>query len=283
MAAGAGAAAGGDAVSALATSGLPRRLVRAVQRLAPPARGPGATVLAYHLVGGGTGSPVDLPEDLFRRQVEELAGLAEVVSLGEAVRRLTMADAGAQRPLAVLTFDDAYANFLDCAWPVLAELGLPATLFVPVGFLDGTHPPPIRGADLPPARWAELAAAVAGGRLEIGSHSWTHRDLRTLAAEEVRNELGRARRRLEERLETHAAAFCYPRGLWSRRIEREVAAVHEVAVIGGGGRLAAGRVRPLRIERVSLRRDGPASLAPLLRARTWLEERWADRLRRLRR
>lgn len=270
-------------MTALATPSLARRLVRSGQRLVPAPRGPGATVLAYHLVGAGTGSPVDLPDDLFRRQVEEIAAVAEVVALGEAVRFLAVPGASAARPLAVLTFDDAYANFLDRAWPVLDELGLPATLFVPVGFLDGTHPPPIRGADLPPARWDDLATAVAGGRLEIGSHSWTHRDLRALPEEEVRDELGRARQRLEDRLESPAAAFCYPRGLWSRRIERQVGAVHDLAVIGGGGRLAADRVRPLRIERVSLRRDGPASLAPLLHASVWLEERWADRLRRLRR
>jgi peptidoglycan/xylan/chitin deacetylase (PgdA/CDA1 family) len=265
----------------LATPSLPRRLARIAQRLVPAPRGPGATVLAYHLVGAGTGSPVDLSEDVFRRQVEELASLAEVVPLGEAVRRLTGPRAGAERPLAVLTFDDAYANFLARAWPVLAELELPATLFVPVGFLDGTHPPPIRGADLPPARWEDLAAAVAGGRLEVGAHSWTHRDLRRLPDGELDRELGAARRRLADRLNVEIEAFCYPRGLWSRRLERRVTDEYAWAAIGGGRRWAPPQSR-WRVQRVSLRSDGPASLAPILAAPVWLEEWAADRVRRAR-
>lgn len=266
-------------MTALATPSLARRLVRSAQRLVPAPRGPGVTVLAYHLVGAGTGSPVDLPDDLFRRQVEELAAVAEVVPLGEAVRRLTSPDARAARPLAVLTFDDAYANFLERAWPMLDELGLPATLFVPVGFLDGTHPPPIHGVDLPPAHWEDLAAAVAGGRLEIGAHSWTHRDLRRLPDAALGRELGAARRRLAERLGVEIAAFCYPRGLWNRRLERRVATEYSLAVVGGGRRWAPPQT-PLRVQRVSLRRDGPAALAPIVPAPIWLEEWAADLVRR---
>ena len=42
-------------------------------------------------------------------------------------------------PMSVLiTFDDAYRDFAEIAWPVMQQYGLPATLFVPTGYPD--HP-----------------------------------------------------------------------------------------------------------------------------------------------
>lgn len=254
-----------------------RRLLRTVQRLLP-ASGDGATVLAYHLVGADTGGPVDLDPAVFRHQMEELREAAAVVPL----RSFAAAAAdGERRPRVAITFDDAYANFFERAWPVLADLGLPATLFVPVGFVEGTHPPPIRGTGhLPAATWSDLAAE-AGGLLDVGSHSWTHRDLRRLPDGDLEQEFAASRRRLADRLEVEVTSFCYPRGLWDRRVERRVATEYAQAVIGGGRRWGAEQ-SPWRVQRVSLRRDGPRSLAPLLAAPVWLEEWAADRARRLR-
>jgi peptidoglycan/xylan/chitin deacetylase (PgdA/CDA1 family) len=36
----------------------------------------------------------------------------------------------------MITFDDAYANFAECAWPIMKRYGLPATLFVATAFPD---------------------------------------------------------------------------------------------------------------------------------------------------
>lgn len=38
----------------------------------------------------------------------------------------------------VVTVDDGYRDFYDIGWPVLREQGVPATLFVTTGFVDGT-------------------------------------------------------------------------------------------------------------------------------------------------
>jgi peptidoglycan/xylan/chitin deacetylase (PgdA/CDA1 family) len=251
-------------------------------------------VLGYHLVGAGTSSPVDLPEALFRRQMEELADAADVLPLEEAVARVREPGSGAEaasgpgsaRPLAVVTFDDAYRNFRETAFPILEELGIPATLFVPVGFVEGEHPPPIGPAPLPAASWTELEEMVATGLLTVGSHSWSHPELPTLPEEEVDRELTSSREHLEDRLGVAVRSFCYPRGLWTPRVERRVARVYELATIGGGRRFGPrvrrGHLNPLRIQRVPLRADGPFTLRPVLRARVWLEEWIADAVRRSR-
>ncbi len=258
-----------------------RRVSRQGQRLLG-ASPPGVTILAYHLVEAGTGSPVDLPLAAFRRQLEELAERAEVVPLSRAAEDLVNGEAPA-RDRVVLTFDDAFANFAESAWPALDQLDLPVTLFVPTDFLDGRGAAPLSGAEaLPPVSWSWLADAVATGRLELGSHSRSHPDLRRLPVSGLDAELADSRQRIVERTGFDPRHFCYPRALWSGRVERSVARVYRGAVIGGGRKNRPG-VSPWRLQRVSVRRDGPASPASLVRAPVVLEEWLADRARRWRR
>jgi len=75
---------------------------------------------------------------VFRRQMEYLARTCEVGNPDDQVRLESGGNVPAARPLAVVTADDGYADFMTCAFPVLRELGLPATLFVTTGFVDGT-------------------------------------------------------------------------------------------------------------------------------------------------
>jgi|GEM_PF-1281285 len=263
---------------------LGRKAVRWIQPLLTASeRDPGATILAYHLVGAGTNSVVDLPSHRFRHQMEELKGIAEVVPLAEVTDG--PARRASARPRVALTFDDAYANFHGSVWPVLQQLQLPATLFVPVGFIEKTIPPPIAGTDgLAPCSWSqlsEMSASTTGTRVEIGSHTYSHADLPSLDERGLRHELADSKTRLQDRLETRIPAFCYPRARWHRRVEKWVSRVYDLAVVGGGRKVHRG-TPPLRLSRISIRRDMPDSLVPLLRSSVWLEEWLADRLRRWR-
>jgi len=241
-----------------------------------------ASVLAYHLVGAGTTSPVDLPEEVFRRQMEELQALARPVHLADLVERIERPSRSESRLVAV-TFDDAFRNFFERVWPVVVEYGIPVTLFVPVGFLEGAAPSPLRGAtDLAPLSWDELREMIRSGLVSVGSHGFLHRDFRRLGADEIGEDLARARETLRRRLGVEARAFCYPRGLWSPRVEQEVARWHDIAVVGGGRRPRAETFAPLRVSRVPLRRDSPLSLRPILEAPIWIEELVADYARRRR-
>src|SRR5215471_4040076 len=68
-------------------------------------------------------SSLSLPLELFRRQLELLRRRFTVVGLDEA------AAAGSPR-VAALTFDDGYRAVYQNAFPVLRDLGLPATVFL---------------------------------------------------------------------------------------------------------------------------------------------------------
>ena len=75
---------------------------------------------------------------LLRRQLAYLASRCQVVDPDEQARVEDGPAIRPVRPLAVITVDDGYADFHDYAFPVLRELGIPATLFVTTGFVDGT-------------------------------------------------------------------------------------------------------------------------------------------------
>jgi len=100
-------------------------------------------VLTYHRVADPETRPdlypsiVSAAPDQFARQMEFLAARYRVISIAE----LDAAGRGECRlpPRAVLiTFDDAYRDFAEAAWPTLRRLGLPVTLFVPTAYPD--HP-----------------------------------------------------------------------------------------------------------------------------------------------
>src|SRR2546422_713898 len=83
-------------------------------------------VLTYHRV--------DDPEG-FSHQMAHLAANYNVISVLDLLSALR--DGRALPPLSVIiTFDDAYRNFEEVAWPVLKRHRLPTTLFVPTGFPD---------------------------------------------------------------------------------------------------------------------------------------------------
>jgi len=80
-----------------------------------------------------------LPVRTFADVCEELARRCTVLPLAEMATALS---AGRRLPenAAAITFDDGYASVHDLALPVLKKLGLPATVFVTTGFVDGDCP-----------------------------------------------------------------------------------------------------------------------------------------------
>jgi GT2 family glycosyltransferase/peptidoglycan/xylan/chitin deacetylase (PgdA/CDA1 family) len=215
-------------------------------RLARQASSSGqAVVLAYHAVADLSDDPVlaeyGVPSG---RLAEQLDGLARrgwtFVDLDAVLRAL----AGEQHlpPRAMLvTFDDAYADFLSAGCPLLAERRIPAVVFAVAGHVGGTNEWDRHlGAGELALLDAEGLRAVAAQGIEIGSHAMTHRPLPSLPPEELDGELRGSASALEALGLPRPRVLAYPYGEWTP----EVAAGARTA-----GYAAAFTVRPGLVER----------------------------------
>jgi peptidoglycan/xylan/chitin deacetylase (PgdA/CDA1 family) len=132
------------------------------------------------------------------------------------------APVAADRPVAAVTFDDALQCVFDHALPVLERHGIPATVFVPTGYLCGPAAwmPVGNGADNGAGRVAARAALAAldPGRVKLGSHSVTHRRLPLLEATAIREELAVSRQTLEEITGAPVTMFALPYGACSAAV-----------------------------------------------------------------
>jgi glycosyltransferase involved in cell wall biosynthesis/peptidoglycan/xylan/chitin deacetylase (PgdA/CDA1 family) len=92
-------------------------------------------ILTYHRIAEVGDAPPGLatPGAVFERQMRWLATTGRAVSLADV-----LAAKREGRPLpddpVLVTFDDAYRDFSQTAWPVLRRLGVPVTVFVPTAY-----------------------------------------------------------------------------------------------------------------------------------------------------
>jgi len=244
-------------------------------------REPGLLVLGYHRVGAGMEREMDLPRDVFAEQMHYLAEHREVVPLVDGVRRLGFP---LERDLVAITFDDGYREVSSQAWPVLRDLGLPATVFLATGFIEGTDPAPIRsgagerGAPPLPLSWDEVGELHASGLVTIGSHSRSHRSFDTLSGAEVAGECATSRSTIERRIGAEVETFAYPAGVVAH--EDVVGAHFRICVGADGAKNVPSSVTPSRLSRVPVRAsDGTFFFRRRLAGLAPFEDRLYDRLR----
>ncbi|MDX6696623.1 MAG: hypothetical protein QOE65_20 [Solirubrobacteraceae bacterium] len=187
----------------------------------------GVRIFGYHRVSAD-GDVLAIPPDVFRRHMEVLAHAdVEVVSLDAALDALAEP---VDARLVCVTFDDAFADVAEQAAPILAEVGFPATVFVPTAILDGNAAYSWY-ADPPPAMtWEQLTMLVADGLWAAEAHSRTHPRLSALSRSAAAEEIAGSRTDLEARLGRPVTSFAYPAGLYT---PREVDLVREAGFRAG--------------------------------------------------
>ncbi|MEJ2219000.1 MAG: polysaccharide deacetylase family protein, partial [Gemmatimonadota bacterium] len=186
-------------------------------------------ILGYHNIvrpeeagRGDTSLHMPLPD--FVDQIERLARTHRIVDLETALNRTA-----SERPLAVITFDDAYRGAVTLGLPELARRGFPAVVFVSPGLLgaDSTwwdelaeagrlSPETRRSALVDLAGRAEAVRARfldgravprlprsygiatvqelrehCGGNVSLGSHAWGHEHLPSLERTDLEANLAR--------------------------------------------------------------------------------------------
>ena len=187
--------------------------------------------------------------------------------LARGYRPVTFSElvAGPSRAAVAITFDDANANVFELAYPVLAEVGAPATVFVPTRYPSTDECLAWPGLDhwigtryereLRCMSWTQLGELAANG-WEVGSHTVSHPRLTQLDDARLLEELRDSRRSCEDRLGYPCRAIAYPYGDYDGRV---TAAARQAGYgIGASVPTRPTRRRELAWPRIGVfRGDGP--------------------------
>jgi peptidoglycan/xylan/chitin deacetylase (PgdA/CDA1 family) len=170
-------------------------------------------ILCYHGLGD---VPRELdphglmvPPERFRAQVQAVGrrGYA-FTTVAEFARRL---HAGVPvAGLCAVSFDDGSADNVHALPPLLAELGVPATVYACPGLLGATHGGLLARAGVRLMDADELRALAADPWVDIGSHTCRHTDLSTATADEAYREMAASKEALEDLLGKPIESFAYP-------------------------------------------------------------------------
>jgi peptidoglycan/xylan/chitin deacetylase (PgdA/CDA1 family) len=211
-----------------------------------------ALVLCYHAVSGEWPSSLAVAPERLREQLSRLLARGyEGATFGQVAR-----GEAPRRALAV-TFDDGYRSNLTLGLPVLRQLGLPATVFVPTAHVGTERPMSWPGIEewsgteheqeLIPLSWQELRE-LQGHGWEVGSHTVTHPHLPALDDAALARELASSKQECERELGTPCRTLAYPYGDHDDRVAAAAAeAGYEAAAI-----LAMGPQSQFRWPRVGI-------------------------------
>ena len=114
----------------------------------PTANAGSVNIIAYHRVVADIAKAereaihgIVVSSNTFRKHCELLRKTFDVVSL-ETAQHFLDGKRKVVRPMAVITFDDGYLDNYVEAFPILNNLGLPATIFLPTDYIGKTTPLP---------------------------------------------------------------------------------------------------------------------------------------------
>lgn len=201
-------------------------------------QGPPLRLLMYHHVGPFTPASeqksVYCHVNRFARQMRYLAHAPlDVISM-ERVWQALSGQVRLRRASVVLTFDDAFQDFHDYAWPILKAWGLPAIVYAVAERLgqadDWSRLPAVPGSES--TMTARTLRSLAREELmEIGGHTATHPFLSSLSAVEQEREIAGARDQLASILGQDIRHFAYPYGDFDQAARDRVQAAGYVSAV----------------------------------------------------
>ena len=218
-------------------------------------------ILCYHNLGPQTRGRLLMSASAFEEQMRYLKREGYHVITLRQFLEFTSLRQQLPRKTVVLTFDDGWKSFKEYAYPILKELGFPATLFIYTDFI---------GARIA-LSWPELKELAQEG-FDIQAHSKSHDDMRrkpTESEEEynrrMQAELVQPLAIFQQRVGAPARILAYPYGSHDDGVVKRVREAGYVAAL-------------------DVRRQGNPSFTPTLtihRAQIYSEMNLEDFIRNL--
>lgn len=189
-------------------------------------------VLIYHHVGpprAGTHPSLTVTPERFRRDLGWLQRRRFHAATEHDVRGW-LHHARPLPPRSVLvTFDDAYADLAEHAFPALRDAGMAATVFVVTGLLGQTNVWDAEVGGEHRLLDGERVRTWAGRGIDFGAHSRTHRDLTALSDDDLEAEVTGSGDDLRALLQREVTTFAYPYGSLDARVRAAAGRCFDVA------------------------------------------------------
>jgi peptidoglycan/xylan/chitin deacetylase (PgdA/CDA1 family) len=190
-------------------------------------------VLLYHHVGAaksGAYPGLTVSPEKFRAHIEWLARWGYI-----GIRPsdwLMWRNKGVPLPekSVLITFDDAYADTCDNAFPILSRFGFGAACMVVTDLIGSTNRwDERRGLPMFRLMSEQQIRCWADKGIEFGAHSRSHRSLAGLPADAVANEVDGSKEHLTRVTGKPVLSFAYPFGLYDDLARARVAGTFELA------------------------------------------------------
>jgi GT2 family glycosyltransferase/peptidoglycan/xylan/chitin deacetylase (PgdA/CDA1 family) len=136
----------------------------------------------------------------------------------------------------LITFDDAYADTAEYAFPILKRYGLRAATYVVTGYIGATNVwDQARGYAPLKLMSAEEIKRWCNEGIEFGSHSRSHPDLTAIGAEKFQEEIAGSVEDLQRIIGVRPASFAYPHGRCNPAVRDFAQTVYAAAFTAEGG------------------------------------------------
>lgn len=183
-------------------------------------------VLLYRYIGGQNAAPhpdFSIDPGRFAVQMRWLADNGYTpISTADWLHWCESAKPLPAKPV-LITFDDAYADLVNLAFPVLRDLRFRATVFVPTAYIGESNIwDQVSGTRLTRLMTSASICDWAAKGIEFGAHSRTHPHLETAGASSLQDEVEGSRADLERILQSPVTAFAYPYGTHNSAMEEVV-------------------------------------------------------------
>ncbi len=217
-------------------------------------------VLMYHRIaldGPDSLRRFRVTPDTFRKQMQFLRRQGYYALTAESLTSLLRESKPIQGRPVVLTFDDAYLDFLTDAFPILAENGFSADVFVVTDKVGGRSDWDAGyGNTAPLMSWADIQSLHRQG-IHFGSHLASHRPASSLDNATLMGEAVLSRDALESRLGEAVRSIALPFGSTDFRVPGILAQAGYETGFSTKPQRTSSSDHPLSLPRLEVRGDLP--------------------------
>jgi len=152
---------------------------------------------------------LNVPPEMFKKQMEYL--ISNNYSIITPKDLIDFFDSGKVLPAkpVMITFDDGYVDIGDVAFPIMREMKIKATIYIPTGLME----------NFSYLTWAKIEEMKSSGLITFGNHTWSHKNVGA-DREVVKYEISTADGQLSEKGLGDPKTFVYPYGLENNSTEK---------------------------------------------------------------